>query len=105
MSHRPAVPGIQTGDRRLRTFPRPGLLLVLAGAVVAALILVWEFMSIYGARGYTTPIANDTLKYIWRSNLVGAQGLHALSAIPAGTTVNADRPGFPLVASILHVRC
>ena len=102
MSHRPAVPGIQTGDRRLRTFPRPGLLLVLAGAVVAALILVWEFMSIYGARGYTTPIANDTLKYIWRSNLVGAQGLHALSAIPAGTTVNADRPGFPLVASILH---
>ena len=70
--------------------------------MVGSLILVWEFMSIYGARGYTTPIANDTLKYIWRSNLVGAQGLQALAAIPAGTTVNADRPGFPVVASILH---
>jgi hypothetical protein len=73
-----------------------------AGAVVGSLILVWEFMSLYGARGYSSPIANDTLKYIWRSNLVGAQGLHALSAIPAGTTINADRPGFPLVASFLR---
>ncbi len=79
-----------------------GGLLVVLGAVAAAAVVAWQFLSLYPERGFATPIANDTLKYIWRSNLAQAAGLHAIAGVPAATTVSADRPGFPVVAAVVH---
>jgi hypothetical protein len=77
-------------------------LLVAAGSVVAGAIVAGEFVSVYAAKGFASPVASDTLKYIWRSDLAGTLGLGAIQRVPPGTTVNADRPAFPVLASILH---
>ncbi|MDP9342810.1 MAG: hypothetical protein M3Q23_12115 [Actinomycetota bacterium] len=77
-------------------------LLVAAASLVAGGIVAGEFLSVYAAKGFASPVASDTLKYIWRSDLAGVLGLGAIQRVPAGTTVNADRPAFPVLASILH---
>ena len=45
----------------------------------------------------------DTPHYLWRANLVHAFGLDALSSIPVPfLNPNADRPGFPVLASLIQ---
>ena len=104
MAERATTASGDAGPRPARRWPEwswAGLLVVL-GAVAAAAVVAWQFLSLYPERGFATPVASDTLKYIWRSNLAQASGLHAIVGVPAATTVSADRPGFPVVASIVH---
>ena len=72
------------------------VLLLLPAAVVAA-----GFLSIYVARRYAMPLGYDTGKYVWRANLVAARGLDGLSSVPI-LHPNADRPGFPILAGLVH---
>ncbi len=104
MAERATTASGDAGPRPARRWPEwswAGLLVVL-GAVAAAAVVAWQFLSLYPERGFATPVASDTLKYIWRSNLAQASGLHAIAGVPAATTVSADRPGFPVVAGIVH---
>ena len=49
------------------------------------------------------PFGFDTPHYLWRANLVHAQGLNALSSIPVPfLNPNPDRPGFPVLASLIQ---
>ena len=49
------------------------------------------------------PLGFDTPHYLWRANLVHAFGLDALSSIPVPfLNPNADRPGFPVLASLIQ---
>ena len=51
----------------------------------------------------TDPLGFDTPHYLWRANLVHASGLDALSSIPVPfLNPNADRPGFPVLASLIQ---
>ena len=51
----------------------------------------------------TAPLGFDTPHYLWRANLVHAFGLDALSSIPVPfLNPNADRPGFPVLASLIQ---
>ena len=77
-------------------------LLLATGTLAAAGVAGCEFLSIYAAKGFASPIASDTLKYIWRSNLAARLGLDAIQTVPAGTSVNADRPAFPVLAALFH---
>jgi len=77
-------------------------LLTAAGTIVAGGLVAGGLLSVYPAKGFASPVANDTLKYIWRSDLAGRLGLHAITRVPAGTTVNPDRPAFPVLASLVH---
>jgi hypothetical protein len=77
-------------------------LLAAAGTLVASGLVAGGLLSVYPAKGFASPVASDTLKYVWRSDLVGRLGLDALARVPAGTTVNPDRPAFPVLASLVH---
>lgn len=70
--------------------------LVIAMMVIGAVFL-WPFLS---GRS-TTPFGFDTPHYIWRSHLVSAQGLDALSAMPDNLNANAERPAYPIFASLV----
>src|SRR5437588_3021399 len=74
-----------------------------AAALAAAGIVAGLFLSLYTSHHYAFPVGYDTPKYIWRANLVEAQGPQALanSAQPP-LHVNADRPGYPLLVALLH---
>jgi hypothetical protein len=51
----------------------------------------------------TSPLGFDTPHYLWRANLVHAFGLDTLSSIPVPfLNPNADRPGFPVLASLIQ---
>jgi hypothetical protein len=76
------------------------------GSAVAAVIVGSLFLSPFLARKVTTPYGFDTPHYIWRSNLVIAQGLNGLHAIDPLLRINPkpDRPAYPVFASLaLHV--
>src|SRR5207244_9604777 len=74
-----------------------------AAALAAAGVVAGLFLSLYTSHHYAFPVGYDTPKYIWRANLVEAQGPQALanSAQPP-LHVNADRPGYPLLVALLH---
>ena len=84
---------------------RPAILLPPLGValvlVVPAAIIAAVYLSSIAANDYATPIGFDAPKYVWRSNLVAGEGLVALSgSAPEPFRVNADRPGFPVLASL-----
>jgi hypothetical protein len=72
------------------------------GTALAIGVVTWLFLSLYTSRHYATPIAQDTLKYIWRTKLTELAGFGAIVHVPAGTTVQPDRPGFPAMAALVH---
>jgi hypothetical protein len=61
-------------------------------------VYLWTIVS----RRYAFPIGYDTPKYVWRTNLVGGEGLAALKgSAPEPFRVNADRPAFPVLISMV----
>jgi hypothetical protein len=74
------------------------LFLILSTAVIGGMYL-WPFLM----RHSLLPFGFDTPKYVWRANLVADRGLHALlGAVPEGFGVNADRPGYPVIAALVR---
>jgi hypothetical protein len=73
------------------------VLLLLVPTVVIGGMYLWPFLT-----GHSLlPFGYDTPKYVWRANLVADRGLHALlGAAPEGFGVNADRPGYPVIAAL-----
>jgi hypothetical protein len=88
----PATP-TKTGSRAAGT-----ALLLAAPAVVIALVYLLPYLT--GRFAY--PIGADTPKYLWRTTLAEAHGLHAIGSFPFAFDPNADRPGFPALLSVLH---
>jgi hypothetical protein len=77
--------------------------LCLLAAVAAVGVVTGLFLSLYTSHRYALPVGYDTPKYVWRANLVTAEGTTALAgSAQAPLHVNADRPGFPALAAVLH---
>ncbi|HEX5938032.1 MAG TPA: hypothetical protein VFZ75_10140 [Actinomycetota bacterium] len=75
--------------------PRTILFIVVAVAGVV-LVLLLPF------GGETDPATSfDMPYYVWRAQLVAAEGLDSLAGIPDGVFPNPDRAGFPALAAIL----
>ncbi len=79
------------------------LLLALPAVAVAAV-----YLSIYASKRFAFPVGYDTPKYLWRTALVGSNGVTSLAgAAPAPFRSNPDRAGFPVligaVSSLLRV--
>src|SRR5437867_1504944 len=72
------------------------------GTLVAVIVCLAIPAIVYDVRHLATPIGNDALKYIWRARLVGSAGARALGRVPAGPTLLPDRPGLPVLASIVQ---
>jgi hypothetical protein len=71
--------------------------------VVPVVIVAGMFLSLYVARDERFPAGYDTPKYIWRANLVEAEGPRALAgSVQPPLHANADRPGFPVLTALLH---
>ncbi len=94
MKAEPSAAGT-TATRRRRAWTD---LLLLAAPVA---LLAGAFLSIYLRRRYAMPLGYDTGKYVWRANLVAARGLDGLAIVPV-LHPNADRPGFPILASMVQ---
>lgn len=81
----------------IRAFVWAILLLGAPSTVVGAV-----YLSSYASNGYASPVGYDAPKYVWRSNLVSAEGLDSLSgSVPEPFRVNADRPAYPALASLV----
>jgi hypothetical protein len=78
-------------------WPLASVLVLLVPTVVIGGMYLWPFLT-----GHSLlPFGYDTPKYVWRANLVADRGLHALlGAAPEGFGVNADRPGYPVIAAL-----
>ena len=75
----------------------------LCYVVVPAIALGTLYLLPYLRGEATDPFGFDTPHYLWRANLVHAFGLDALSSIPVPfLNPNVDRPGFPVLASIIQ---
>jgi hypothetical protein len=46
-------------------------------------------------------ISFDTPYYVWRTRLVAARGVGPLTTLPDAVTPNPDRPGFPVLGSVV----
>jgi hypothetical protein len=81
------------------------VVLGLAGIALILLLVPRFYLSIYPRNGWAVPVGSDTPTYVWRSNVVIAEGLNALpdsSPFPFdGNTSNPDRPGYPVLAAII----
>jgi hypothetical protein len=74
---------------------------VVALLAIPAAMIGSVYLATIGSNRYATPIGYDAPKYVWRTNLVAAEGLDALpGSAPEPFRVNADRPGFPTIASL-----
>ncbi|MBA3690273.1 MAG: hypothetical protein H0W82_02530, partial [Actinobacteria bacterium] len=95
----PASGGEGTSDGARRIVLAADILLGLAGIALILLIVPRFYLSIYPRNGWAVPVGSDTPTYVWRSNVVIAEGLNALpDASPLtfdGNTSNPDRPGYP----------
>jgi hypothetical protein len=90
-----------TGARAAGSAPRAALRIALLLAVPAAAVGALYLMT-YAVHHYAFPVGYDTPKYLWRTDLVAANGVHALvGSAPLPFHVNADRPGFPVLVSTL----
>jgi hypothetical protein len=79
--------------------PPATLLVLLVPTIVLGGIYLWPFLT----RQSTLPFGYDTPKYVWRANLVADRGLDALvGSAPEGFGVNADRPGYPVIAALVR---
>jgi len=70
----------------------------LATATLVAVAGV--FLSLYVLHQLRVPVGYDTPKYVWRARLVADQGMAALSSVPHGVAVTADRPGYPVLVDL-----
>jgi hypothetical protein len=87
-------------DRPVRS---PANLLVLLVLLVSTIVIGGMYLWPYLTRQSTLPFGYDTPKYVWRANLVADRGLDALlGAAPEGFGVNADRPGYPVLAALVR---
>ncbi len=89
------------GKPRARRGTARDALAVGVALAIPAVALSVLYLSVYVTRRLATPLGSDTPKYIWRANLVGSRGLESLLTVHVAR-VNGDRPGYPVVASILH---
>ncbi|HXJ64122.1 MAG TPA: hypothetical protein VNN79_10240 [Actinomycetota bacterium] len=80
--------------------PRPPRWLTPALTVLALAAVAGVYLWLYGAHAVRVPVGYDTPKYVWRARLVAAQGMHALSNVPHGVSVAADRPGYPVLVAL-----
>lgn len=84
--------------------PRPGVVtgMTALGLFLAAVIVGFVFLSPFLRGTATTPFGFDTPHYIWRSNLVIAQGLDGLLDMDPALRANAnpDRPAYPVFAAV-----
>jgi hypothetical protein len=79
--------------------PLASVLVLFVSAIVIGGMYLWPFLT---GRS-TLPFGYDTPKYVWRANLVADRGLDALlGAAPEGFGVNADRPGYPVIAALVR---
>lgn len=83
---------------------------IAIGATAAALaipvvVIASLYVSTIATKDFASPVGFDAPKYVWRTNLVQAEGLDALAgSAPEPFRVNADRPGFPsLVSAVASV--
>ena len=78
----------------------------LAGAsvvIIPAIIVAGLFLSLYISRHQVIPVGADTPQYLWRARLAEVGGLSALPLhLPNPLNPNADRPGYPILASLFH---
>jgi hypothetical protein len=75
------------------------VLVVLVPTVLIGGMYLWPFLAGHVA----LPFGFDTPKYMWRANLVADRGLHSLlGSAPPGFNVNADRPGYPVIAALVR---
>ncbi|MFL5796948.1 MAG: hypothetical protein ACJ77A_03325 [Actinomycetota bacterium] len=70
----------------------------LAAAMLVAVAGV--FLSLYVFHHLRVPVGYDTPKYVWRARLVADRGMAALSSVPHGVSVTADRPGYPVLVDL-----
>ena len=79
------------------------MLLDFCYVMVPAIALGILYLLPYLRGEATDPLGFDTPHYLWRANLVHASGLDALSSISVPfLNPNADRPGFPVLASLIQ---
>jgi len=81
----------------------PLRLTALGAAILAAVgILLFLYLSAYFANRYHVPVGNDAPQYLARARIVAGGGLDALAnAFPPPLTANPDRPGYPVIATLL----
>ncbi|HJV03908.1 MAG TPA: hypothetical protein VJ868_01475 [Actinomycetota bacterium] len=87
MSHRP---------RRQNLHPIVGAALVL----ISAALVAGTFLSLHRPEEGAPP-GFDTPWYVWRANVVTAEGLEGLQAIPSVSRPPEIRPGYPVLAGFL----
>lgn len=82
---------------------RADAILGALGVVAVVAVVAVPYLSVFGDRGLVVPIGADTTTYIWRANVVIAEGLNALpgsSPYPFdANTSNPDRTGLPILAA------
>ena len=101
---------VPTQEREPPTRPEAGsprrwasVLLCCCYLVVPAIALGTLYLLPYLRGEAVDPFGFDTPHYLWRANLVHSFGLDALSSIPVPfLNQNADRPGFPVLASLIQ---
>jgi hypothetical protein len=74
-----------------------------AVVIIPAIIVAGLFLSLYISRHAVIPVGADTPQYLWRARLAELGGLKALPLhLPNPLQPNADRPGYPILASLFH---
>jgi hypothetical protein len=74
-----------------------------AVVIIPAIIVAGLFLSLYISRHAVIPVGADTPQYLWRTRLAELGGLKALPLhLPNPLQPNADRPGYPILASLFH---
>ncbi len=80
-------------------------LLGALGVVAVVAVVAVLYLSVFPDQGLTVPVGADSTTYIWRSNVVIAEGLNALpgsSPYPFdANTSNPDRAGLPVLAAVV----
>ena len=84
--------------RRVGAFLAGSAYVIVPAAIVGGL-----FLSLYISRHQVVPVGADTPQYLWRARLAQFGGLKALPLhLPNPLQPNADRAGYPILASLFH---
>ena len=72
-----------------------------AGAIVIAIAAVLA-LQLHPYVGVPRPaVSYDSYYYVWRSQVLADEGVGPLDSLPAVVRANLDRPGFPVLGSLL----
>ena len=86
--------------RRSRSWTRQ--VIAIAGLIVLAIVVIAALFLLPYLRGDSVvPFGFDTAHYIWRANVTIADGLDALRTFAPELNANAERPAFPVLASLI----